>query len=46
MLLEHNGERPKVHPTAYVAPNATLCRGCAPWQLLQSLSWFRWGGHP
>jgi carbonic anhydrase/acetyltransferase-like protein (isoleucine patch superfamily) len=25
MLLEHNGERPKVHPTAYVAPNATLC---------------------
>ena len=25
MLLEHNGERPKVHPTAYIAPNATLC---------------------
>jgi carbonic anhydrase/acetyltransferase-like protein (isoleucine patch superfamily) len=25
MLLEHNGERPKVNPTAYVAPNATLC---------------------
>ena len=25
MLLEHEGERPKVHPTAYVAPNATLC---------------------
>jgi len=25
MLLEHNGERPKVHSTAYVAPNATLC---------------------
>jgi uncharacterized membrane protein len=25
MLLEHNGERPKVHLTAYIAPNATLC---------------------
>ncbi len=25
MLLEHRGERPNVHPTAYVAPNATLC---------------------
>lgn len=25
MLLEHNGEHPKVHSTAYVAPNATLC---------------------
>jgi carbonic anhydrase/acetyltransferase-like protein (isoleucine patch superfamily) len=25
MLLEHNGKRPKVHSTAYVAPNATLC---------------------
>jgi len=25
MLLEHNGERPKAHSTAYVAPNATLC---------------------
>jgi carbonic anhydrase/acetyltransferase-like protein (isoleucine patch superfamily) len=25
MLLEHSGERPKVHSTAYVAPNATLC---------------------
>ena len=25
MLLEHNGERPMVHPTAYIAPNATLC---------------------
>ena len=25
MLLEHRGDRPKVHETAYVAPNATLC---------------------
>ncbi|HEX7169426.1 MAG TPA: gamma carbonic anhydrase family protein [Rubrobacter sp.] len=25
MLLEHRGNRPKVHDSAYVAPNATLC---------------------
>ena len=25
VLLEHRGDRPKVHETAYVAPNATLC---------------------
>jgi carbonic anhydrase/acetyltransferase-like protein (isoleucine patch superfamily) len=25
MLLEHGGKSPKVHPTAYVAPNAVLC---------------------
>jgi carbonic anhydrase/acetyltransferase-like protein (isoleucine patch superfamily) len=25
MLLEHEGCSPTVHPTAYVAPNATLC---------------------
>ena len=25
MILEHQGKRPTVHPTAYVAPNATLC---------------------
>jgi carbonic anhydrase/acetyltransferase-like protein (isoleucine patch superfamily) len=25
MLLEHRGERPRVHPSAYVAPNATIC---------------------
>jgi carbonic anhydrase/acetyltransferase-like protein (isoleucine patch superfamily) len=25
VLLEHRGNRPKVHDSAYVAPNATLC---------------------
>jgi len=25
MLLTHLGRRPRVHPTAYVAPTATLC---------------------
>jgi carbonic anhydrase/acetyltransferase-like protein (isoleucine patch superfamily) len=25
MLLEHRGNRPKLHQSAYVAPNATLC---------------------
>ena len=25
MLIEHRGKRPRVHPTAYVAPTATLC---------------------
>ena len=25
MLLEHRGKRPKIHESAYVAPNATLC---------------------
>ncbi|WP_163505286.1 gamma carbonic anhydrase family protein [Fodinicola acaciae] len=25
MLIEHNGQSPSVDPTAYVAPNATLC---------------------
>jgi carbonic anhydrase/acetyltransferase-like protein (isoleucine patch superfamily) len=25
MLLEHAGNRPRIHPSAYVAPNATIC---------------------
>jgi carbonic anhydrase/acetyltransferase-like protein (isoleucine patch superfamily) len=25
MLIEHDGARPRVHPSAYVAPNAVLC---------------------
>jgi len=25
LLLEHDGERPRVHPSARIAPNATLC---------------------
>ena len=25
MLIEHQGARPRVHPSAYVAPNAVLC---------------------
>jgi len=25
MLLEHQGKRPRVHPSAYVAPTATIC---------------------
>lgn len=25
MYLSHNGKQPKVHPSAYVAPTATLC---------------------
>ncbi|MFE8910694.1 gamma carbonic anhydrase family protein [Streptomyces globisporus] len=25
MLITHEGRSPSVHPTAYVAPNATLC---------------------
>jgi gamma-carbonic anhydrase len=25
MLIEHRGKRPRVHPTAYVAPTAVLC---------------------
>ena len=25
MLIEHEGARPRVHPSAYVAPNAVLC---------------------
>jgi carbonic anhydrase/acetyltransferase-like protein (isoleucine patch superfamily) len=25
MLLEHNGKRPTIHPSAYIAPNATIC---------------------
>ncbi len=25
MLLEHDGRRPRIHPSAYVAPNATVC---------------------
>jgi carbonic anhydrase/acetyltransferase-like protein (isoleucine patch superfamily) len=25
MLLEHQGRRPRIHPTAYVAPTATVC---------------------
>jgi len=25
MLIEHEGKKPRVHPTAFVAPNAALC---------------------
>src|SRR6266851_893355 len=25
MLLEHQGERPRIHETAYIAPTATVC---------------------
>ncbi len=25
MLVEHRGERPRVHPSAYIAPTAVLC---------------------
>ena len=25
MILSHDGKRPHIHPTAYVAPNATIC---------------------
>lgn len=25
MLLEHQGKKPKIHDSAYVAPNATIC---------------------
>jgi carbonic anhydrase/acetyltransferase-like protein (isoleucine patch superfamily) len=25
MILEHRGERPRIHPSAYVAPNAVVC---------------------
>ncbi len=25
MLVEHQGKRPAIHPTAYVAPNAVVC---------------------
>src|SRR5206468_1818809 len=25
MILEHRGKRPRIHASAYVAPNATLC---------------------
>jgi len=25
IILEHKGQRPKIHPSAYVAPNATIC---------------------
>lgn len=25
MLLEHRGQRPRIHASAYVAPNATIC---------------------
>ena len=25
MLIEHDGAQPRVHPSAYVAPNAVLC---------------------
>lgn len=25
MLIEHEGKRPRVHPSAYVAPTAVLC---------------------
>ena len=25
MLLDHQGRRPRIHPTAYIAPTATVC---------------------
>ncbi|GHF48286.1 carbonic anhydrase/acetyltransferase-like protein (isoleucine patch superfamily) [Amycolatopsis bartoniae] len=25
MILEHDGHRPRIHPSAYVAPNAVVC---------------------
>ena len=25
MILEHNGKKPSIHPSAYVAPTATVC---------------------
>src|SRR5436309_15109994 len=25
MILEHGGKRPRIHASAYVAPNATIC---------------------
>jgi carbonic anhydrase/acetyltransferase-like protein (isoleucine patch superfamily) len=25
MLLEHRGQRPRIHPSAYIAPTATVC---------------------
>lgn len=25
MILEHKGKKPSIHPTAYIAPNATIC---------------------
>src|SRR2546427_7992207 len=25
MILEHSGKRPRIHASAYVAPNATIC---------------------
>ena len=25
MILEHLGKRPNIHPSAYVAPSATIC---------------------
>ncbi len=25
MLLEHQGKRPRIHESAYVAPTATIC---------------------
>ena len=25
MIIEHNEKKPTIHPTAYVAPNATIC---------------------
>jgi carbonic anhydrase/acetyltransferase-like protein (isoleucine patch superfamily) len=25
MLLEHQGKRPHIHETAYIAPTATIC---------------------
>ncbi len=25
MLIEHQGKRPQIHPSAFIAPNATIC---------------------
>ncbi|MEE8347638.1 MAG: gamma carbonic anhydrase family protein, partial [Dehalococcoidia bacterium] len=25
MLLEHQGKRPRIHESAYIAPTATIC---------------------
>ena len=25
MLLEHRGKTPRIHPSAYIAPTATIC---------------------
>ena len=30
MLLEHQGKRPRIHATAYIAPTATVCGDVRP----------------